>query len=304
MPHVYFVTGLEYGAPDNETIYLTNALKDRDIASKVEAWDDPEVDWGKSCLAINRTTSTYALKPNEFLEWAQRVETVTTLWNSRKVIEWNYHKGYLLELQKAGVSIPPTILVKQESKEPISYHLEDKNWYEIIIKPAITVGSLGLKRIKSDSPEAETHLQSLIQSGYTQVIPNAGEYTIPKGDALIQQYLPEIITAGEASLIYFGGEYSHSVIKKVKSGDFRAHPLWGASVEAYEASAKERQVADSAIDVVGESIEYARIDMLMTKDGPVIIEVELIEPWLFFDFFPNTVETYVDHIANYVKTRA
>ena len=288
MPHVYFVTGLEYGAPDNETKYLTNALKDRGIESKVEAWDDPEVDWGKSCLTINRTTSTYALKPNAFLEWAQRVETVTTLWNSRKVIEWNYHKGYLLELQKADVSIPPTVLVKQDTKEPISYYLENKNWDEIIIKPAITAGSLGLKRIKSDSPEAETHLQSLIQSGYTQVIPNAGEYTIPKGDALIQQYLPEIITAGEASLIYFGGEYS----------------LWGANIEAYEASAIERQVADAALDIVGESIEYARIDMLMTKDGPVIIEVELIDPWLFFDLFPDTVETYVDHIANYVKTRA
>ena len=94
------------------------------------------------------------------------------------------------------------------------------------------------------------------------------------------------------------------MIKKVKSGDFRAHPLWGANVEAYEASALERHVADAVLDVVGESIEYARIDMLMTKDGPVIIEVELIDPWLFFDLFPNTVETYVSHIANYVKTCA
>ena len=102
-------------------------------------------------------------------------------------------------------------------------------------------------------------------------------------------------------MIFFGGAFSHSVIKKVKSGDFRAHPVWGAEVQRYSASEEEREVGYAALDVVGYPTEYARIDMLMTRSGPMIIEVELIEPFLFFDHFPDTVDAYVNHIENFLR---
>ena len=298
MPLVYFISGLMYEAPDNETIYLIEALKEREIKSSRESWDDPQVDWSKPDLCIHRN-SPYFLEPKKFLEWNKNLETISSVWNSYKVTEWNHNKRYLLDLHEAGIPIPPTILIEQDAKEPLSYYLQEKKWNEIILKPAITAGSIGLMRVNAESIKADEHFQMINKKGVTQDIPDAGTYTIPPCDTLVQQYLPEIVTAGEVSLIYFGGEYSHSVIKRVKSGDFRAHPLWGAKVEPHKASRIERTVADSSLEVAGDFVHYARVDLLNKESGPVIIEVELIEPWLFFDYFPDTVNTYADHIASF-----
>lgn len=96
-------------------------------------------------------------------------------------------------------------------------------------------------------------------------------------------------------MLYFGGEFSHAVIKKAKAGDFRSHPIWGASVEKYTPSAIELSVGGAVLDAVGPT-EYARIDMVSTAKGPLIIEAELIEPFLFFDRFPETAEVFAGHI--------
>lgn len=60
-------------------------------------WDDPDVKWGDAVLLISRTTSTYFNNPPKFLNWTKKVEKTSTLWNPSQVIEWNYHKRYLIE---------------------------------------------------------------------------------------------------------------------------------------------------------------------------------------------------------------
>ncbi len=298
MPHICFVTGTVYGIVDRETTYLIEALKRRGVQSSVEAWDDPSVDWSRYDLSVNRTTSNYMLDPRKYLDWARRAEKETVIWNPRGVLEWNYHKGYLLKLQKEGVPVPPTIMINQDSEEPLSRHLEGLDWGEFVVKPAVTAGSFGLRRYKDASPEAEAHFRRLNREGYVQVAPDGTEYHCPPCDTIVQEYQPEIEDAGESSLIYFGGAYSHAVIKKPKGGDFRCHPMWGADMKTHKATRGELKVAEAALDAVGEPTEYARIDILTTRRGPVIIEAELIEPNLFFDFFPQTVDSFAEHIVS------
>jgi glutathione synthase/RimK-type ligase-like ATP-grasp enzyme len=69
----------------------------------------------------------------------------------------------------------------------------------------------------------------------------------------------------------------------------------------YNASPEEIEVGQRALDVVGYPTEYARLDMIPGKDGPTVIEVELIDPMMFFDHQPETAEAYADHIENYFK---
>jgi len=297
MPYVCFVTGTVYGIADRETAYLIEALKKRRIKSSVDAWDDPLVDWSGFDLAVNRTTSNYMLDPQKYLDWARRAEKETVIWNSRQVLEWNYHKGYLLKLQGEGVPLPPTVMIRQDAEEPLSHHLEGLDWDEFVLKPAVTAGSFGLRRYRDATPEAEAHFRRLNREGYVQVAPDGTEYSCPPCDTIIQEYQPEIEEAGESSLVYFGGAYSHAVIKKPRKGDFRCHPMWGADMKRHRATRGELKVAEAALDAVGMPTEYARIDMLTTRKRPLIIEVELIEPNLFFDFFPRTVESFADHIA-------
>jgi len=298
---VCFVTGTVYGVVDRETSYLIEALKKRNIHSAIEAWDLPDVDWGKYDLAINRTTSNYMLKPQEYVDWAYRTQKVVTVWNSARVIEWNHHKRYLLELEKAGVAIPPTRLIARNSEKPLSYHLQRTNWKEILVKVAVTAGSFGMRRFREVTPDVEAHFRAMNRDGYVQAGPDGTNYDCIPGDTIVQEFQPEIESSGESSLIFFGGKYSHAVFKRPKGGDFRAHPMWGASMARYDAPDDERRLAEDALRVVGEPTEYARIDVLRGKDGPMIIEVELIEPMLFFDFFPETVDVFADHIERFLR---
>ncbi len=56
-----------------------------------------------------------------------------------------------------------------------------------------------------------------------------------------------------------------------------------------------------ALSAVGIQTQYARIDTVLTREGPLIIEVELIEPRLFFEYYPDTAESYAEHIKNYLN---
>jgi hypothetical protein len=54
------------------------------------------------------------------------------------------------------------------------------------------------------------------------------------------------------------------------------------------------------LDVVAHRTEYARVDMALTKSGPLIMELELIEPWLFIGLLPGKVDIFADHITSYL----
>ncbi|TFH16206.1 hypothetical protein E4H04_07015 [Candidatus Bathyarchaeota archaeon] len=296
---VCFVSGSIYALVDEETKYLIDALKERGISSRVENWDDPDVNWSQYSLCINRTTSNYMLHPSEYIEWAKRVEKEATLWNSAEILRWNHHKGYLLELHEKGITIPPTVLTRKDSQIPLLEAIPC-SWDEIVVKPAITAGSFGLNRFKSESHEACEHYDNLLNAGYVQIAPDGTSYECPECDVIVQKYLPEITEKGEASLIYFGGVYSHAVIKTPQRGDFRAHPMWNANMGIHKASKSEIEYGYSILEAVPDVTHYARIDMI-PGHNPVIIEVELIEPMLFFNFFPNTVDLFTEHIVKSLK---
>lgn len=150
------------------------------------------------------------------------------------------------------------------------------------------------------SPEFGAHFRDLNMHGFKQVF-YFGEFEYVSSDTIVQQFIPEIEENGEASLIFFGGEYSHSMIKMVKAGDFRAHPIWGAVIKRYIPSEAEIDVALQSLEVVGHSTEYARIDLIPTGSEPFVIEVELVDPNLFFDHLPETGKKFADHIENYLN---
>ena len=298
---VYLASCIEVGDIDTESIFIKEALKKRGIESSIENWDDSSIDWRDATLVISRTTSSYIFKPEKFIEWAKTVEETSTLWNPSPVIEWNYHKRYLMELQEQGIPMPETLLIPQDTEQSMNEILETIPWDDFIIKPCISAGSAGLKRFSKDSSDLETHFMNLNKHGFHQVF-SFGEFDYSPCDTLVQPYLHEITENGEISLIFFGGEYSHAVIKKPPVGDFRAHPVLGADVQRYSPSTREVEVAYRSLEVVGHPIEFARIDMIPTESNPMIIEIELIDPFLFFDHFPETAESYADHIEDFIKT--
>ena len=103
--------------------------------------------------------------------------------------------------------------------------------------------------------------------------------------------MPEIVE-GEWSLILVEEELSHAVRKRPKAGDFRTQSELGARMTAEEPSPALLTTARGALEAATRFSAGApcltRIDLVETSDGPIVMEVELIEPMLFFAYAPGS----------------
>jgi glutathione synthase/RimK-type ligase-like ATP-grasp enzyme len=86
-------------------------------------------------------------------------------------------------------------------------------------------------------------------------------------------------------VMLIGGEFSHAVLKKAKKGDFRVQDDFGGTVEIINPSKDIIQLAEQTIKKLTPTPIYARVDIILNNDNqPVIMELELIEPELWFRF--------------------
>lgn len=258
---------------------LCAALTERGIGHRVVHWDDPAIDWGLFNAALIRSTWDYMDRLPEFLAWSERVEMQTRLLNPPEVVRWNTHKGYLLELAGRGIPIVPTTLWRPGS-DPL---LPGDG--EFVVKPAVGAGSRGARRFRTDGDEARLHAQALLAEGR---------------DVLVQPYLARVDERGETALIHFNGQYSHAIRKgPLLAPDSAATSELFApeQIRAREPSAAERELAARVMAALpfAQAPLYARVDLLSDDDGqPVLLELEVTEPSLFFDQAPASAGQFVD----------
>ena len=87
---------------------------------------------------------------------------------------------------------------------------------------------------------------------------------------------------GEYSFLYFGGQFSHALLKTAKSGDYRIQSAYGGSEETYHPSDAEIDAGQAILDTLGDTPLYARVDLLRGLDSKLaLIELEIIEPYLY-----------------------
>lgn len=222
-------------------------------------WDN-EADWASFDLVVIRTTWDYTQRPKEFLEKLKFIASQTKLINSPEVVEWNCHKKYLKELEVKGVKIVPTKIFNFpcEISAP-----EEWKAQRFIIKPAISATSYKTMIVSQNDLNSQKVLDELFP-----------------GDWLIQPFL-ENIRSGEISLIFFQKEFSHSLIKIPKAGDFRVQEEFGGEVQSYSPSKELKELAQHIIDSIPFELKYGRVDLVKSDDGFLLMELELIEPSLY-----------------------
>src|ERR1043165_7300473 len=81
---------------------LSSAIRKLGGEAEVAIWSDPSIDWSKFDAVAVRTTWDYHQHLVGFLNWLNRIESATKIFNAPKLIHWNAHKSYLLELAKEG----------------------------------------------------------------------------------------------------------------------------------------------------------------------------------------------------------
>lgn len=272
------ITAREARPLDDDLPPLMAALSARGIAFEVLDWDDSGVDWARFEVAVLRSTWDYIDRFAEFSAWIDRIEGQTRLLNPAEVVRWNTHKGYLIELAGRGIPIVPTQLLRPGDAVPA---LAGGQW---VIKPAIGAGSRDARRFRDDPQAATAHAQRLLDSGR---------------DVLVQPYLARVDEAGETALMYFAGRYSHAIRKGpllAPNADATAKLFAPEQIVAREPAADELDLAErvlAALPIPGPLL-YARVDLLRDASGaPVLLELELTEPSLFFPFAAGSAERFV-----------
>jgi glutathione synthase/RimK-type ligase-like ATP-grasp enzyme len=187
--------------------------------------------------------------------------------NPPALLRWNGDKAYLAELAERGVSTVPTLAVEAccDADLEEARRRFDSDW--LVIKPPISASAFGTHRLgPNDDLPGECVRQPMI----------------------IQPLIDEIARTGEFSLMLFDGNYSHAVVKRPRTGDFRVQEHLGGVTLPSKAPPGGEQLARQALAAAPAKSTYARVDIVPDDDGVLrIMELELIEPALFLDHAPD-----------------
>ena len=203
-------------------------------------------------------------KNRPFLNAMAKAARQTKLLNSYEIIEWNSDKKYLDELAKKGAPVISTLSVDRVTETGVNRAFETLETDHLIIKPRVGAAAWRQASFKKGDP-----------------FPKMSE--LPPDAALIHPFQKTIEEEGEYSLLFFGGQFSHGLVKRPKSGDYRIQSLYGGTEESYQPTPAQLSVARRILDVLDFNPVYARVDLLRGRDGNLkLIELELIEPYLYF----------------------
>ena len=293
MYDVVILTDHRYENPKKIDWYIQQVLTEDKLLKKelellglnviIKDWKSKKFDWTKAEYAIFRSTWDYFDNFKLFSNWLEKNKYEIKFINSLEIIKWNLDKVYLLELQEKGINIAPTILIKKNQPTTLKKLFEDTGWQEAVLKPTVSGAARHTYRINRNS-----------YNDYEEIFKGL----ICNEDFLFQEFIKNIISKGELSLIVIGGKYTHAVKKTAKKGDFRVQDDHGGKVEVYHASDKESEFAEQCINLCLEMPLYARVDIAYDNNNELsLVELELIEPELWFRNNKKSAELLAQEIS-------
>jgi glutathione synthase/RimK-type ligase-like ATP-grasp enzyme len=278
---------------------LRDALAAAGVDGATAVWNDPAVDWTTFDLVLVSGAWDNIHHVDAFLAWVDGVvASGVPVHNSPATLRWNIDKHYLRDLERAGVPIVPTQWVEpgqgdraqavtDADVDVTALALPDG---EMVVKPSVSGGGYSTARYEPhEHPAARAHVQELLAAGRT---------------AMVQPYEPRVDSEGETALIYIGGRFSHAVHKDpmIRRGVGPADNLIANQVVTGTTATAAQLVAASHALAAAEQLfgptTYARVDMVETLDrGPALLELELLDPVLFFTEHPAGAAAFARLLA-------
>lgn len=249
---------------------LSDALAMADLEAVPTAWTDHIDDaspLGAFPLVLGVLTWGYYERHPEWLR-ATRLwgEAGVQMANPPTVLGWNSDKTYLQKLEATGIAIPPTLWSPGVTQDQVDAAFDRFDTDTVIVKPTVSGGAWMTSRLSRGERLTDG----------------------PAGHAMIQPFLPELLANGELSLLFFGGWFSHAVLKRARPGDFRIQVQYGGQYEpVLDPPMEAIALAEQVLAAIEEPLLYARIDMVETPGGWVLMEAELIEPDFYLSQAPD-----------------
>jgi len=284
MPRLALATSSKFPTLTEDDRLLLDPLAQHGIQAHPAIWNDPNQDWSACAAVLIRSCWDYHLAPEKFLDWIAQLESAhIPILNPAPLIRWNAHKGYLRDLDTRGIPIVPTFWPEQIAG-PILLRekLRELGWCKAVVKPRISATAYRTQLVTQEDAATAQPLFDELHRG---------------SSVMLQKFMDSITTEGEWSLLFFGGKFSHAILKKPQPGDFRVQNDFGGTSYLADPPAHVLASATRAVHAV-DPVVYARVDGVVAEDRFLLMELELIEPMLFLADHPQAPTRFAVAIAN------
>ena len=261
-------------------------LAKHNIIATAAIWDDKSINWTLFDYLLFRNTWDYYEKENQFNTWLNHIQAlgIKTL-NAIEIIQKNKHKFYLKDFYNQGITILPTVFIEKTTTLNLS-QIIPSHWKKAVIKPAFSAGSFQTQLFEvSQIEQINLQYQSIAQ----------------EKELLLQEYMPQIVTQGETSFIFFNKQFSHCVNKKPAKGDFRIQVQFGGNYTLIHPSQDLINQAQKIVNTFPDKLLYARVDTIIINNQLHLMEVECIEPDLYFNLSENSQTNFVNALLKIIQ---
>ena len=225
-------------------------------------WIDP-IAWTRFGAVLVNSAWDYQDRHEDFLATLDRIAGLgVPVFNDPGAVRWNIRKTYLRELESRGVPVIPTLWPEAPTADDIVHAMSAFGIEDVVLKRQVGGGARAQVR-------------------YTRAnMPEAG--SIMDRPGMIQPFIASIATEGEYSFLFVDGEFSHALVKRAKSGDYRIQEAYGGTSQAIDPTPSDRAAAQAVLAALATPPLYARVDMVRGQAGELLLmELEVIEPFLF-----------------------
>ncbi|MBT0586829.1 ATP-grasp domain-containing protein [Alteromonas oceanisediminis] len=259
---------------------LDAPLRAANWRTAIESWRDPMVNWNAYDVVLVRSPWDYQQDVDAFVQCLARIDSSSaTLENPLALMKWNIDKRYLRDLNAQGVPIVPTRWEEKLEKGMLHAAMSAFASDELIVKPVVSANADFTYRLSNaDISSEEPQLMAVFA----------------QRALMLQPFLPSILSPGEYSLFYFDHDYSHAILKTPKHNDFRVQEEHGGSLSSVTPTPAMLEVAEKTLAALPARALYARIDLIETAQGLAVMEVELIEPSLYFNMDDHSAQRFAD----------
>lgn len=247
---------------------LATALQQRGHEVVAVPWNDSDGSGQPVDVAVLRSNWDFHHHLDNFMTWLRgQHDAGVRVINDLQLVEWNANKHYLIDLAARGIAVPRTETIDEVRADVLHTWFATTGCDDAVLKPAWGASGHLVERITADRVDAAVETVAADSDGRPYII---------------QEFIPEI-TDGELALVYFDGEFSHSVARIPTKGEFRVNSGRGGTVQQRDAVDAQVRFGRTVLDALASMPTYARVDLVATATGPVLMEVELNEPALWLD---------------------
>lgn len=264
------------GVTNDEDADLISFLKNKGLDVVPTIWNDENVDWKSYDVAIIKSPWDYHNNLQEFLNWLDHLERQSVkVLNPVEIIKWNADKHYLKDIAEKQLPVIASEYLEKGSSFG-QHFFEVFGVDQLVVKPCVSAGAQNTVTINRDNfDERSKDINAFLE----------------EQDYMVQPFVEEIKN-GEWSFLFFNGKYSHCSLKTPKQGDFRVQHYHGGSISYPTPEPLHIEQAGAYLKSLPHHTLYARVDGVIVDHSFKLMELELIEPYLFLNGDDTLLENY------------